>query len=494
MTTPSAEANISHLLVGRWIDTGRGDDPAVIDDDGRWTFRELDTAAARFAGALRDRGIDAGDRVAVVLPDSRDWCAAFLGTQRVGAVAAPFEPGSPGLSAALDAFEPAMVVAEAVTDIPIGFARMTPAEGDAGCEEPVLPVRPDDLAYMIFSSGSTGIPKGAMHAHRDLIASIEGYSREILALGQGDRTLSVAKCFASLGFGNGFFRPLGRGACAVLTRRRPTVRMILSEVARSRVTVLSAVPTFWSQLATFLERHPDEGSLDSLRLAVSSGDSLPAVVLERMREHGIDVVEGFGCSECSNIVLSVRPGEHLPGTVGRAVSGVELKLADDEGVPVPDGTPGRLWIRSPSNTTGYFRRDEETADVVRGEWLRMGDVLRSDDGVYRHLGRRDDLFKVDGRWVSPVEVESVILRHDAVEEAAVVGVPMEDGLMRTAAFVRAREGVAVDETTDRDIRRLAAHTVGTFAAPQIIRWLDELPRGATGKIDRRRLREDAADR
>ncbi len=489
---PSTTANIVHLLVGRWIDCGRGDDPAVIDDDGMWTFRELDAAAARFAGALRERGVTAGNRVAVVLPDSRAWCAAFLGAQRIGAVAAPFEPHPPRLPAAFAAFEPAIVVAESELELPDGVARISPQEGDGGPPEPVHPVLPTDLAYMIFSSGSTGAPKGAMHAHRDVIASIEGYGREVLALGPGDRTLSVAKCMASLGFGNGFFRPLGRGACAVLTRRRPTVRLILAEVARNRVTVLSGVPTFWSQLSTFLERHPDESSLESLRLAVSSGDSLPAVVLERMRGHGVDVIEGFGCSECSNIVLSVRPGEHLPGTVGRPVSGVELKLADDDGTPVPEGTPGRLWIRSPSNTFGYFRRPEETADVVHGEWLRMGDVLKCEDGVFRHVGRRDDMFKVDGRWVSPVELEGVILRHEAVEEAAVVGLPQDDGLVRTAAFLRARDDVTVDRTTDRDIRRLVAHAVGTFASPQFIRWLDELPRGATGKVDRRRLRLDAS--
>ncbi len=171
-------------------------------------------------------------------------------------------------------------------------------------------------------------------------------------------------------------------------------------------------------------------------VAVSSGDSLPPAVAERLRAvTGVDLIEGLGCSECSNIVISTRPGEPLPGTLGRAVGGVEVKLADEDGLPVEPGAPGRLWIRSASNTSGYWRRAEQTRELVVGPWLRMGDVLSEEDGVYRHLGRADDLFKVDARWVSPTRVEAALLEHPAVAEAAVVGRPDADGLVRVAAFV-----------------------------------------------------------
>lgn len=488
-------ADIAHSivtqLVGRHIAAGRGDDPAVIDDTGAWSYAELDHASACEAGAQRARGVAAGDRVAVVMADSRAWCAAFLGALRLGACAVPLDPQAPTLARTLTALEPTLVVADPDTPLPDGTPRMAPDTSAAPVD--VTPVAPDSLAYMIFSSGSTGWPKGVMHAHRDLTPSLEGYAHEVLGLQPGERTYSVAKLFASLGFGNGFFRPLGRGACAVLSARKPTVRQVLSAVATHRVTVLSGVPTFWSQLARFLERHPDAGDLSGVRLAVSSGDSLPAAVLERIRDQtGVDLVEGFGCSECSNVILSVRPGEWRPGTVGRPVSGVEIMLADSDGTPVPAGEPGRLWVRSPSNTTGYWRRPEETADLVHGPWLRMGDVLREQDGVYRHVGRSDDLFKVDGLWVSPVEVEDVLYTHPSVGAAAVVARSDADGLERVTAFLEGADGVPPDaEEIEADLRKRVARQIAPYAAPSTFTWLETLPRGATGKVNRRLLREGA---
>ena len=263
---------------------------------------------------------------------------------------------------------------------------------------------------------------------------------------------------------------------------------MLATVEREGVTVLTAVPTFWSQLARFLERHPEPGALASVRLAVSSGDSLPPAVATRLREiAGLDLIQGLGCSECSNVVISTRPGEAAGGALGRAVPGVEIRLADDEGRPVEPGTPGRLWIRSDSNTTGYWRRVAETREVVFGPWLRMGDVLAESDGVYRHLGRADDLFKVDARWVSPAEVEAALLDHPAVAEAAVVGRPDADGLLRPAAFVvltpEAEEGDLAAE-----LRRHVARALAPHSAPQTVTAVDALPRLPSGKLDRRRLR------
>ncbi|HSI30432.1 MAG TPA: AMP-binding protein, partial [Miltoncostaeaceae bacterium] len=381
-----------------------------------------------------------------------------------------------------------VVVAEPSAPPADGVATIGPAALEAGPPAPVAAVHPEDLAYLIYSSGSTGRPKGAMHAHRDLRAGIETYAAEVLALGPGDRCHSTARLFTSLGFGNGFFRVLGRGAAAVLSGVLPTPRAVLATVEREGVTVLTAVPTFWSQLARFLERHPEPDALASVRLAVSSGDSLPPAVATRLREiAGLDLIQGLGCSECSNIVISTRPGEAAGGALGRAVPGVEIRLADDDGRPVEPGTPGRLWIRSDSNTTGYWRRVAETREVVFGRWLRMGDVLAESDGVYRHLGRADDLFKVDARWVSPAEVEAALLDHPAVAEAAVVGRPDADGLLRPAAFVvltpEAEEGDLAAE-----LRRHVARALAPHSAPQTVTAVDALPRLPSGKLDRRRLR------
>jgi acyl-coenzyme A synthetase/AMP-(fatty) acid ligase len=489
-STDGARANLVDLLVERHRRDGRGGDVAVIDDHGRWTFDELDEASGRAAGRLRDAGVRSGERVAVILPDSRDWCAAFLGAARLGAVAVPFEPDGRHTMDMLIDLQAAAAVCGSPEELPDGPEWIDPVELANGPYLRIAPVHPEDLAYMIFSSGSTGRPKGAMHAHRDLGASIEGYATSVLDLAPGDRCHAMTRLFASLGFGNGFFRPLGLGATCVMSAIRPTVRSVLDLVARHGVTVLSGVPTFWAQLATFLERHPDPGALRGVRLAVSSGDALPAAVGNHLRAvTGVELIEGLGCSECSNIVISTRPGEPMPGAIGRLVPGVELRLADDDGRPVPSGTPGRLWIKSPSNTSGYWRRSDETRELVHGPWIRMGDVLREDDGVYRHLGRSDDLFKVDAKWVSPVEVEAALHEHEAVAEAAVVGRPDASGLVRPVAFIVLADASHDRAELARTLRRHVAHRLAPHMAPVSVTVIDELPRGATGKVDRRALRE-----
>ncbi|MGD9696486.1 MAG: LLM class flavin-dependent oxidoreductase [Thermoleophilia bacterium] len=486
------EHNLVELLVERHARGDLADAEAVVDEGGSWTYAALSAASARAAGALAAAGVRRGDRVLVAVRDGRGWVAAFLGAARLGAVPVPLDPsaGPERLADVIDDCEPAAAVREPGAPTPPGPAVLTPASLDAGEPAPVAAVHPEDLAYLIYSSGSTGRPKGAMHGHGDMRAGIETYAAEVLALGPGDRCHSMARLFTSLGFGNGFFRVLGRGATAVLNGVMPTPRAVLGTVARERVTVLTGVPTFWAQLSRFLERHPDPGALAGVRLGVSSGDSLPPSVGERLRQvAGIDLIEGLGCSECSNVVISTRPGEPAePGTLGRAVAGVEIRLADDEGRPVAPGDPGRLWIRSPSNTSGYWRRAELTRDLVFGPWLRMGDVLTERDGIYRHLGRSDDLFKVDARWVSPTEVEGALLTHPAVAEAVVVGRPDDDGLLRPAAYVVVAPGAGAGDLA-AELRRHVARALEPHKAPRSVTVLDALPRLPSGKLDRRRLRE-----
>ena len=479
------------LIVERHVDGALADAPAAVDETGTWSFRDLSDASARAAGALGAAGARRGDRVVIALRDGRPWLAAFLGAARMGAVPVPVDPlgDATRLAQVIDDCEPSVIVTDG--DVPDALgARVIPGAAlERGTAAPIAPVHPEDLAYLVYSSGSTGRPKGAMHAHGDMRTGVETYAREVLALGPGDRCHSVARLFTSLGFGNGFFRVLGSGATAVLSGVMPTPRAVLGLVAREHVTVLTGVPTFWSQLARFLERHPDEGALAGVRVAVSSGDSLPPAVAERLRGvTGVDLIEGLGCSECSNIVISTRPGEPLPGTLGRAVGGVEVKLADEDGRPVEPGAPGRLWIRSASNTSGYWRRAEQTRDLVVGPWLRMGDVLSEEDGVYRHLGRADDLFKVDARWVSPTRVEAALLEHPAVAEAAVVGRPDADGLVRVAAFVVLNPGADDADLAD-GLRRHVAHALDAHSAPRSVTVLAELPRLPSGKLDRRTLRD-----
>ncbi len=486
----SPAANLAHLLVERQRATGLGGSPAAIDPDGAWTFDELAGASARAAGALSTAGVRRGERVAVMVRDGRPWLAGFLGAAWLGAIAVPIDPGldEDRLHEILADLEPALVIARD-EDAPRGQPSLDPDRLTGGHPARLAAVHPDDLGYLIYSSGSTGQPKAAMHSHGDMRTSLETYVPHALGLGPADRLHAIPRLFTSLGFGNGFFRALGSGSACVLSPTTPTPRSVLGTVVRHGVTVLTAVPTFWSQLARFLERHGGGERLATVRLAVSSGDALPpAVAAALARVAGLDLIQGLGCSECSNVIITERAGEHgAPGTLGHVVPGVEVKLADADGHPVAEGEPGRLWVRSGSNTSGYWRRSALTRDLVRGDWIRMGDVLSAQDGVYRHLGRSDDLFKVDARWVSPSEVEASLVSHPDVEEAAVVGRADEHGLVRVVATVATSDGAQAEGLAER-LRAHVAHDLARHCAPQSVEVVDALPRLPSGKLDRRALR------
>lgn len=490
--TVTVTANLVDLLVERHRRDGRGGDPAVSDEDGTWTFDDLSLAMRRAAGALRAAGLRRGQHVAVVNRDGRHWVQAVLGIAAAGGVAIPLDPAMDPVLLDTVLTDAAVTIVIADDDVPGGPWRVLHPEAlDHAATAPIAAVHPDDLAYIVYSSGSTGTPKGAMHAHRDMRASVEGYSTQVLGLGPGDTCHAVSRGYTSLGFGNGFFRPLGCGAHLVHTRTKPNVRTVIHACRDHSVTVLSGVPTFWAQITEFLSRHPHQReAIGSVRLGVSSGDSLPGPVLTRLRDviPGLDVLEGFGCSEASNIVLSTRPGDDLPGRLGTPVPGAEVSLRDEDGKPVDPGTPGQLWIRSNSNTSGYWRRADLTRDLVHGDWVRMSDMLVQEDGVFRHVGRADDLFKVDAKFVSPVQVEGVIHEHPAVSEVAVVGRADDKGLMRVVAVIVATDGTDTAQA-EHEIRQAVAHALGAYAAPSVVEWRDELPRLASGKVARRILRE-----
>jgi acyl-coenzyme A synthetase/AMP-(fatty) acid ligase len=470
--------NLVNALVERHRRLGRGACPAVLDDEGAWTFDELSRASAAAAGALRDRGVRRGDRVAVLLPDGRASAAALLGAVRLGAVAVPLDPATPParLGAVFDDCAPATVVAGG------------PLEG---APAPVAEVAADDLAVLVYTSGTTGSPKGVAHGHALAAADGPSFLRDVAEVGPGDRCHAAARTASALGFFIGLVRPLAAGATAVLSARPVCARVALGVAAAHRATVLAAVPTVWLQLAAVLTRRPGEAErLAAVRLGIASGDRLPPGVAARLASvGGPPLTDGLGSSECGDIVLATAPGR--PG-FRRVTPGVDVAVADRAGAPLPDGAPGLLWVRTPAAAAGYWRRDDLTRRLRSGAWLRSEDVVVRRDGALHHLGRADELFKVDGLLVSPAEIEGALAEDPRVAEAAVIGAPGAGGLVRPAAFVVPVAGAALAPGLARELRRAVARRLAPALAPVRVVVTDALPRHASGKLDRHRLLAAAA--
>jgi benzoate-CoA ligase family protein len=348
----------------------------------------------------------------------------------------------------------------------------------------------DSPALWLYTSGTTGTPKGAMHRHANFRHVVECYSDNLLRLTTDDVCFSVAKLFFAYGLGNSAIFPLAAGATTVLDPGRPTPTSVAERLLADRPTLFFATPSFYAAL---LNAHLPADAFSAVRMAVSAGEPLPAPLHARFRDrYSLDIIDGLGSTEALHIFLSNQPGDVRPGTTGKPVPGYDLELRAADGTLVPDGVPGNLFVRGPSTATGYWCRTATTRDVFQGQWLRTGDVYtRSEDGYYTCLGRSDDMLKAGGIWVSPAEVEGRLLEHPAVAQAAVVGVPDEHGIDKPIAYVVP----ATDAVVDPD--ELIAFTVAglaSFKRPRRVFVVDDLPRTATGKLRRFAVRKLAIER
>jgi benzoate-CoA ligase len=347
----------------------------------------------------------------------------------------------------------------------------------------------DDVAFWLWTSGSTGRPKAAIHSHRDWLCCCENYGVGLLGIGPDDITLSSSKLFHAYGLGNGLMFPFHAGATTVLYPGKPQPKAILETAQSTRPTIFFSVPTLYAMM---LEQAEGESyKLDSLRLAVSAAEPLPAEIFRRWRRRfGVEILDGIGSTEVLHIYMSARAGEVKPGSTGKAVPGYDLRIVDVDGCDVPPGTIGDLLVSGDSIASSYWNRRELTTDRMRGRWFVTGDKYWKDqDGYYWYAGRSDDMFRVSGQWVSPAEVESALIEHECVLEAAVVAYQEDTELLTPKAFVVLRTGAAASPALARELQEFVKQRITPYKYPRRIEFLEELPKSPAGKLLRYKLRE-----
>lgn len=487
---------------------------AILGEPGPVLYGELLRLANRVAAALTREGITPGERVLIVLPDSAEFIAAFFGVAKKGAVAVPVNPmareadyshylrdSGAKLAIVHELALPAFLLAAVGLDpkalIVVGEGK----QGPAGCQlwqdwldrapERVSsrPTRAIDPAFFLYTSGSGGIPKAAVHLHKDMLATSHGFASGILGMSHEDRTYSVSKLFFAYGLGNGMYFPLSVGAATVLDPERPKPERTAAFLAKYRPTIFFAVPTFYSALLRDVEGGLT-ADFSSVRFAVSAGERLPPEVFERFKARfGLEIIDAIGSTEMLHMFLSPMPGHARAGSCGFPVPGYGAKIVDENGAPVPEGEIGNLWVKGGSAFSGYWKIPDLTARTKHGEWVVTGDKFyRDPDGYYHYCGRADDMMKVSGMWVAPTEVENALLGHPQVAEAAVVAVIESTGLTRPLAFVVIPPDVAPTPALAEELKQFVHARLPGYKCPTEVKFLDALPKTATGKIQRFRLR------
>ncbi|HLG69341.1 MAG TPA: benzoate-CoA ligase family protein [Chloroflexota bacterium] len=478
------------------------DKVAVRCEGQSYTYAQVADMVGRMGNTLRELGVRMEDRVLLLLLDGPEFVASFWGAVRIGAVPIPVNTNmkpqdyeyflNDSRAVAAIVSEPLLAQLEPVKGH-LRFLKHTIVTGkqldgllasaSPTCE--LAPTSKDDVCFWLYSSGTTGFPKGAVHLQHDPIYTTDTYAKEVLHIGPEDRILSVAKLFFAYGLGNALTFPFRFGATSILHPGRPDPASIFEVIEREKPTVFCGVPTsFAAMLAGDEEHHHD---LSSVRIATSAGEALPAAIYQRWKERfGHEILDGIGSTEVLHIFISNRAGQVRPGSSGQIVPGYEAKLLDDDGNPAPEDEPGNLWVKGDSTCAYYWNKHQQTKDTISGHWIRTGDkYLRDADGFFTMQGRSDDMLKVGGIWVSPVEVESALIAHEAVLECAVVGDRDKDDLVKPRAYVVLKPGASA---TAQDLQAFVKDRIAPYKYPRWIDFVDELPKTATGKIQRYKLR------
>jgi benzoate-CoA ligase len=509
--------NAAEYFVDRHLREGRGGRIAIECEGQRVTYSQLSDRVNRLGNALRDT-LEARmeERVLVLLPDVPEFAYCFFAAIKIGAVPVPVSTllGPNDYEFLLNdtrarvaiTTEPLLHLIQQIPGKRLAFLRSVIVVGTApdrtlsfsellashSADLAPAPTCTDDVAFWLYSSGSTGAPKACVHLQHDMVTATEQYARNILDIRESDRFFSVAKLFFAYGLGNALYFPLAVGATAILWPGSPSPRNIHDVIERHRPTLFFSVPSNYAALMDFQSK--DSGfDLSSVRLGVSAGEALPASLCERFsKQFGFELLDGIGSTEALHIFVSNSPGAVRPGSSGRAVPGCEVKILDDQGQPVPAGEIGNLWVKSEAVCATYWNRHQKTKQTIEGHWICTGDKFHQDgDGYYWFDGRTDDMLKVSGAWVSPSEIESVLIEHAAVAEAAVVATKDKDGLTKPIAWVVLKAGFIGNAELAASLQEFVVSRLPNYKRPRCVEFVSELPKTATGKIQRFKLREAA---
>jgi benzoate-CoA ligase family protein len=507
--------NIVDHFVDRHVREGRGSKAAVLSENRTWTYREVADLVGRVGNGLQKLGVGSGDRVLLLLLDSVEFAACYFGAMKIGAVPVPTNPYLRAQDYAyfLDESQARVVVADVSVEPEIAsiierrphllHAIVVGARSGShiAWQDWVADSSPELDAcggsqrgtFWLWTSGSTGMPKAAVHRYGDWQHCCEHYARGVLGISENDLTFSSSKLFHAYGLGNALMFPFHVGATTMLDSRKPQARSLLEKAHRFRPTLFFSVPTLYAAMLDLTDA-PHAYDLSSMRYAVSAAEPLPAEIFKKWKQRfGMEILDGVGSTELLHVYLSSRPGRVRPGSTGQPVDGYELRVVDESGKDVAAGVVGDLIVRGGSTASCYWNREELSAERMRGEWFYTGDRFSADvDGYFWFAGRSDDMFRCCGQWVSPLEVENTLLEHPAVLEVAVAPCEQANGLVIPQAFIVLRHGIARSTDLMNELQQHVKQRISPYKYPRRIEFLEQLPRNAAGKLVRHKLRTAVA--
>jgi len=506
--------NITSKLVDENADSEFGNKVVIYYRDQRLTYKDVKKLVNKAANAFKSLGVRQEDRVMIVTYDSPEFVASFFGAIKIGAIPIPinymftaddyryllndsrarslvvhedFVNEIESWRDELRYLENTIVVGKKSKDFHLSFQELLDEASDK-CDPTYTTA--DDFGFMLYSSGSTGTPKGAIHLQHDPFFSIESYAKGVLELNENDVVLSASKCFFAYGLGNNIFFPFGTHAASILLPDRPLPETILTTITKYKPTVFAGVPTLYGSLLQVPDQEK-KYDLSSVKICTSAGEALPSNVFDEYKKRfNWELLDGIGSTEMLHIFISNRKRNAKTGCTGSLAPGYEAKIVDDDGNALPDGEVGTLMVKGDSAAAFYWRQHDKTKSTMVGEWLNTGDkYVRDADGLFYYSGRGDDMLKVGGIWVSPIEIEDCLMRHPSVLECGVVGTEDTEKLVKPKAFVVLKRGYQASDELAKELQMHVKSTIAPYKFPRWIQFINELPKTATGKIQRFKLRQ-----